>query len=170
MRKKDAMQTTVEPTLRPLDRLVGEWTTEATHPARPGVIVRGTTSIAWLEGQRFLMLRSCTDHPDFPDAISIVGFMDVDRVGPHGQPAASGARLSMHYYDERGVFRALEVSVDAEAWRVWREAPGFSQRFTGRFADGGATVVGQWQLRRDDMHWEDDLRITYRRQATQPDA
>jgi hypothetical protein len=40
---------------------------------------------------------------------------------------------------------------------------GFSQRFTGAWSDDGDTVVGRWQLRRDDVHWADDLRITYRR-------
>ena len=67
------MQETTEPALQPLNRLVGSWSTEATHPARPGVVVHGTASIEWLEGQRFLIVRSRNDHPDFPDAISISG-------------------------------------------------------------------------------------------------
>jgi len=37
----------------PLARLVGTWTTEATHPAVPGVVVHSTVVIEWLEGQRF---------------------------------------------------------------------------------------------------------------------
>jgi hypothetical protein len=54
--------------------------------------------------------------------------------------------------------------VDHQAWRFWRMAPGFSQRFTGTFADGGNTIVGQTQLCQDDVLWNDDLAITYRRQ------
>jgi hypothetical protein len=69
----------------------------------------------------------------------------------------------MHYFDSRGVFRIFDANVDDETWRVWRESPGFSQRFTGTFADGGDTIAGLWQLREDDVHWNDDLRITYRR-------
>lgn len=42
------------------------WATEATHPALPGVIVHGTAVIEWLEGQRFLIHRARTDHPEFP--------------------------------------------------------------------------------------------------------
>ena len=72
-----------ESALQPLNRLVGNWVTEATHPALPGAVVRGTAAIEWLEGQRFLVVRSHNDHPDFPDAISIIGFTDVDRVGAH---------------------------------------------------------------------------------------
>ena len=34
-----------------LDRLVGTWTTAARHPAMPGVVVRGTATIGWLEGR-----------------------------------------------------------------------------------------------------------------------
>ena len=161
-------KTTSAPALEPLDRLVGHWNTEATHPAFPGVVVRGTVVVEWLEGERFLIQRARTDHPEFPDAISIIGFTDQDRV--HPSPGADSAvrgerQLTMHYFDSRGVSRVYGVSADAEVWRIWREAPGFSQRFTGTFADGGDTIVGLWQLCRDDVHWNDDLRITYRRRS-----
>jgi hypothetical protein len=144
---------------------VGTWTTAATHPASPGLIVRGTAIIEWLEGERFLILRSRNDHADFPDSISIIGVTDRDRVesAPTDDPPASEARLSMHYFDSRGVFRVYEASVDDQALRFWRHAPGFSQRFTGTFADRGDTIAGLWQLSADDTTWNDDLQITYRR-------
>jgi hypothetical protein len=87
-------------------------------------------SIEWLEVERFLIIRSCNDHPDFPDAISILGFIDVDRVGPDAdESTASGrSRLCMHYFDSRGVFRVYEASVDAESWRLWRSAFGARSR------------------------------------------
>jgi hypothetical protein len=69
----------------------------------------------------------------------------------------------MHYYDSRGVFRAYDAAIDETSWRWSREVPGMSQRFTGTFADGGDTIVGLSQLREDDVHWKDDLAITYRR-------
>ena len=158
---------TTPPRLQPLARLLGRWTTEATHPMLPGVVVHGSATVEWLEGERFLLVRSHTDHPDFPDALSIIGDLAHDRAeGGRGADAdASGeGPLQMHYYDSRGVYREQEVSVDDVAWRWWRMAPGFSQRFTGTFADGGDTIIGVSQLRRDDVHWADDLRITYRRQ------
>ena len=163
---KGTKPTTDGPSLQPLNRLVGSWTTEATHPAVPGIVVRGTATVEWLEGERFLISRTRTDHPDFPDAISVIGFTDRDRV--HGAPATNLAagddRLSMHYFDSRGVSRVFDVSIDDHAWRFWRDAPGFSQRFTGTFTDGGDTIVGRSQLCQDDVHWNDDLAITYRRQ------
>lgn len=159
---------TSEPTLQPYDRLVGTWTTEATHPAAPGVLVHGTVSIEWLEGERFLIHRSRTDHPDFPDAISIIGVTDRDRVDdpPGAAPAsADPSRPTLHYFDSRGVFRVYDVSIDDASWRLWRNATGFSQRFTGTTADGGDTIVGRWQLSREGTHWDEDLQITYRRRT-----
>jgi hypothetical protein len=157
---------TTEPALEPLDRFVGSWTTEATHPSLPGVVVRGTADIDWLEGERFLIQRARNEHPDFPDSISIIGFTEEDRVVDETgsvEPVAAETPMSMHYFDSRGVFRIYHASADDKALRLWRDAPGFSQRFTGTFADGDDTIVGTWQLRTDDVHWEDDLQITYRR-------
>lgn len=158
----------VDPTLAPFDRLVGTWHTEATHPAFPGVVVRGTTVVEWLEGERFLMLRARTDHPAFPDALSVIGDMDADRVEgqAHEAPAAQASALRLHYFDSRGVFRVYETRVADGAWHYWRDAAGFAQRFAGRFADDGDTIVGQSQLCTDDVHWADDLAITYRRRTS----
>lgn len=141
-----------------LERLVGRWTTEATHPAMPGTVVHGTAEVSWLEGERFLVLRARTDHPDFPDSISVLGHMERGRADD-----TTEGPLRMHYFDSRGVFRELEASVDSASWSLQRIAPGFSQRCTCTFTDGGATIVGLWQVREDDVHWKDDVAITYRR-------
>lgn len=149
-----------------LNRLVGTWTTEATHPALPGLVVQGTAVVEWLEGERFLILRSRNDHPDFPDSISVVGFTDRDRVengSTEDAAAAIDSPLTMYYFDSRGVFRICDLSVGEQEWRIWRYAPGWSQRFTGTFSGDGDTIAGLWQLRRDDDRWNDDLQITYRR-------
>ena len=39
--------------LEPFEALVGTWTTEATHPAVLGTVVRGRSTFEWLEGKRF---------------------------------------------------------------------------------------------------------------------
>lgn len=156
--------------LAPLDRLVGRWTTTASHPLMPGVVVHGTVVAEWLEGKRFLIHRATTDHPDFPDSISIIGFMERDRVGetPNTKDVrAEGTRLEMHYFDSRGVSRIYEVSFEDGGWRLARHAPGFSQRYTGKYADNGNTIVGRWEASEDDRKWEDDLEITYRRAANE---
>jgi hypothetical protein len=71
----------------------------------------------------------------------------------------------MHYFDSRGVYRVYETSLEDGVLEISRDAPGFSQRFTGRFAEDGNSIDGVWELSRDDETWEDDLKITYRRAA-----
>ena len=155
---------TTHPSLEKMNRLVGSWTTEMTHPAMPGIGVHGSVEIQWLEGERFLIHRARTDHPDFPDSISIVGFMDRDRVtDPRPTGDRGGERLCMHYFDSRGVFRGYEASVDDAAWRLWRDAEGFSQRFTGAIAADGDRIDGRWELSEDNVNWTADLEIAYRR-------
>ena len=157
---------TTEPALTQLNRLVGIWTIDATHPALPGVVAHGTAIVEWLEGERFLIHRARTDHLDFPDSVSIIGITGRDRVENPANldpTTETESRLCMHYFDSRGVFRVYDVSIDDKAWRLWRDSPGFSQRFTGTFADGGQTIDGRWQLCEDNVNWNNDLQIAYRR-------
>jgi hypothetical protein len=142
-------QTERSPELAAFDRLVGEWTTEATHPAFPSTVVVGRATYEWLEGERFLIQRSSNDHPDFPDSISVVGFVDDALIG--------------HYFDSRGVFRTYRMAMEGDTLRMWRDAPGFSQRLEARLSDDGLTFGGVWQLSRDDETWDDDLAITFTR-------
>jgi hypothetical protein len=144
-----------------LDALVGEWTTEATHPSLRGTVVQGTAVFEWLRGAKFLLVTARMDHPDFPDSIAIIGDDAIDRIEA-GAPVAS-AGLRMHYFDERGVHRVYDVRIGAETWELARDAPGFAQRFSGTFVDGGSKIIGLWKLSRDGRRWDDDLRITYRR-------
>jgi hypothetical protein len=145
------MTTTPNPQLEPFDALVGEWTIEAAHRLLPGVVVRGSTVFEWLEGEQFLIQRSRMEHPDFPDAIAIIGVL--------------GDGLAMHTYDSRGLYRVSATSFDDGVWRIWRDAPEFSARFEGTFADGGDTIQGLFQISHDDATWEDDMEITYRRRS-----
>jgi hypothetical protein len=135
--------------LEPLNALVGAWNIEATHPLYPSVVVQGRATFEWLEGEQFLLTRSQSDHPDFPDSLGVIGFLD--------------DALAMHYYDSRGVHRVYEMSLSDGVLRFSRDAPGFSQRFKGTFSDDGKTISGVWELSRDDATWADDLQITYRR-------
>ena len=138
--------------LEGLRALVGEWTTEATHPSLPDTVVPGRTSVELLEGEQFLILRARNEHPDFPDSICIIGATDEEE------------SLTMHYFDSRGVFRVYRTGFEDGAWKMWGDGPpGFSGRFSGSFSDDGDTLAGVHQLSRDDENWDDDLAITYRR-------
>lgn len=135
--------------LRVLRGFVGEWAIEATHPAYPATVVHGRASVEWLEGGHFLIQRSQTENPDFPDALAVIG------------PMTDG--LCMQYFDSRGVHRVYAVSASDGVWRMSRDAPDFSQRFTGRFSEDGDAIAGLWELSRDGSSWDDDLEINYRR-------
>src|SRR3712207_7329315 len=53
-------------------RLVGAWTTEATHTFLPGVVIRGRSSVELLGVDGFLLHRTWYDHPEVPDAVSLL--------------------------------------------------------------------------------------------------
>ena len=144
----------IDARLEPFDALVGTWEIEATHPMVPATVVHGTAAFEWLEGERFLLQRSRTDHHEFPDSLIVFG---ADEDG-----------LSMDYFDSRGVHRIYRVSLSDGVWRMWRHSPGFSQKFTGRFSTDGNTIEGLWKVSRDDSTWADDLAITFRRAALPP--
>ena len=135
--------------LEPLQALTGTWTTEGVHPMIPATVIHGRATFEWLDGGRFLIWRAHYDHPDIPDAVAITG--------------VTAGELSMHYFDSRGVYRVYSVSTGPGIWRFWRDGPGFSQRFTGTFSDGGNTITGHGQLSRDGATWDDDLALTYRK-------
>jgi len=139
----------VDPRLQPFDVLSGAWEIEATHPMFPSTIVRGTALFEWLEGERFLLQRSRTDHPEFPDSLIVYG--------------ADEESVSMNYFDSRGVHRIYGVSMSEGVWRMWRHSPGFSQKFNGRLSPDGRTIDGLWKLSRDDSTWDDDLAFAFRR-------
>lgn len=50
----------------------------------------------------------------------------------------------MFQYDSRGTARIYQIRLRDGVWKLWRHAPGFSQRFTGTFSDGSRTIRGRW--------------------------
>lgn len=65
------------------------------------------------------------------------------------------------YADARGVHRVYRMTFADGLWTMWREAPGFDQRFTGTL-DGDA-IDGRWELRRDGQTWNTDFELEYAR-------
>jgi hypothetical protein len=145
------MDASPAPELEPFTALVGTWETSASHPSLQGLRVPGSAHFEWLEGGRFLIGHSRNEHADFPDSLSVIG--------------ADDDGFAMHYYDSRGVERVYRTSLRDGVWRLWRDDPGFSQRFVGTFGDGGATIAGQWEASTDGATWDPDLVVTYRRAA-----
>ena len=137
-----------DPALEPFDALIGTWDTEATHPEFEAV-VPGTITFEWLEGGHFLVQRTRNDHELFPDAICVIGAPE------------DGDGLVMEYFDSRGVRRTYGVSIEGGVLRMWRDHPGFAQRYSATLAP--EEFEGHFQLARAPGDWQDDLRVTYRR-------
>jgi hypothetical protein len=152
-REEKTMAEAKEPSLQGLNALVGEWDIEAIHQMLPSTVVHGHSVFEWLEGEKFLIVRTHMDHPDFPDSIAIIG----DAEG-----------LRMHSFDSRGVARILQMSFMDGVWKLWRDTADFSpldfsQRFVGTFSNDGKTIDGRFEICYDGTTWEDDMQITYRR-------
>ncbi len=48
-------------------------------------------------------------------------------------------------------------------WQMWREAPGFWQRYEGRLSNDGNTITARWEKSSDGAAWEHDFDVTYRK-------
>ena len=140
------------PALEPLSVLVGEWDTIGTHRLIPNTTLHGHTSFSWFEGGAFLMMRSeIEEKVGIPSGVAIFGSDDVAEA------------YFMLYFDERGVSRKFEVALRDNVVKFWRNAPGFSQQFTGTITAKGETIIGIWELSEDDSTWKRDLELTYTR-------
>ena len=97
------------------------------------------------------MQRSHVEHELFPDAICVIGAPE------------TGEGLVMEYFDSRGVRRTYGVSLAEGVLRIWRDAPGFDQRFSATL--GRHSFEGLCELARTPGDWQDDMKVTYRRRV-----
>jgi hypothetical protein len=137
-----------DPKLEPFDVLIGTWATEAKHRLLDAV-VPGSVTYEWLEGGRFLIQRSRSEHESFPDGISVIGAPE------------SGEGLVMEYFDSRGVRRTYGISLEDGVLRIWRDHPGFDQRFSAKL--GHDVFEGVFELAETPGDWQEDMKVTYRR-------
>jgi hypothetical protein len=142
------------PGLASLDRLAGTWQLEAVVEGRS--MIRGSTTFEWIEDGAFLLQHAdaeplsaeWAEHSPMPTT-SLIGFDD------------TSGEYTMLYGDARRVYRVYRMRLEDDDWRVWRDAPGFNQRFIGSFADGGATINGRWETSPDGSTWELDFEMRY---------
>lgn len=132
-----------------LDALVGEWSMGVPVAPDQPVVEGGRVTFEWLSEGSFLIQRWEVEYEHAPDGIAIIG------------PDDSGGAYRQHYFDSRGVSRVYEMSLSGSVWKLWRESPGFSQRFTGTFSDDGGTITGSWETSGDGSTWEYDFDIVY---------
>ena len=144
-------QPTAERALKELEPLVGEWSLEAIPPSGEPWPGEARSTIEWHDSGAHLVERSTVEMPEAPDGVSIMGC-----------DAANGSYYQL-YSDDRGVCRVYQMSMGGGEWRLWREGEPFAQRFTGRFEDGGDTIVGRWEKAEHGTNYETDFDLIYRR-------
>lgn len=145
------------PALERLDALVGEW--EMVMSIGEQTLSGGRATFEWIEDEDFLVYRGKAEETS--ELAAELGenspLPTVSIIGVDG----STEQFTMLYSDARGVFRVYEMTLSNEEWELWRDAPGFSQRFTGTFTDDGDTITGTWEKSEDGTGWEHDFDLSY---------
>jgi hypothetical protein len=142
---------TRNPAVDDLAPLAGRWRIEARFPTDPPMGGEGEVSFEWIEQRAFLVQRWRVPEPAAPDGIAVLGWDE----------AAGG--LVQRYFDSRGVSRVYRTSLQDGVWRLWRDQPGFDQRYAGTLSADGTTIAGAWQRRTDGETWEHDFDLIYTR-------
>ena len=132
------------PALKQLEALIGEWEVEV--PQFPGQ--RGRAVFEWLEGGAYLRFHANAPEPA-PSATLIISRDEVGEI------------YTVLHYDSRGVSRVYQMSFGERVWKIWRQAPGFSQRFSGMLSDDGDSIRATWEKSRDGSDWEHDFDLIY---------
>lgn len=141
------------PALESLKGLVGKWEMELSNASflpRPSDSVKGgRVLIEWVQEGAFLAMRMGDKSPGPPQATWLIGRDD------------SAPNYTVLYSDARGVSRVYGMSFSEGRWKMWREAPGFWQRYEGIVSKDGKTITAHWEKSSDGSRWEHDFDVTY---------
>ena len=145
-------QSARNPALVDLEFLSGEWDMELSNapflPSRDDT-AHGHVTFEWIEDGAVLMMRQSEESGNPPSARWGIGRDE------------SGPEYKVLYSDNRGVSRVYGMSFTEGLWQLWRNTPGFSQRFEGRVSRDRQTITSHWEKSLDGAKWEHDFNITY---------
>jgi len=121
---------------------------------------QGWAIFSWLGGHSFVVERA--------DAELNVPGMAVKRSANSPMPLTAiigldglSNHFSMLYADARGVLRIYQMSFRDGIWKLWRDVPGFFQRFTATFSADNKIITGCWETSSDGLTWEYDFEVIY---------
>jgi hypothetical protein len=72
------------------------------------------------------------------------------------------------YSDDREVSRVYHMTLRRGLWKIWRDAPGFHQRFEGRITNRGREIHAHWERSTNGKTWIHDFDLTYTKTSTRP--
>jgi len=122
------------PTLKRLSALIGNWDMELSRASfllHPQTKVHGPASFNWIENGAFLIMYQ--GEKEDPQATWLIGRDESDD------------SFKVLYFDAREVSRIYEMSFKNGVWKMWRNAPGFSQRFKGVLSKNHNTITAEWE-------------------------
>jgi hypothetical protein len=151
------------PALARLDVLVGRWTMRAHVEGLDGGAGGSVwTEFSWQDDGLFLRQFANSDPPPAESPHEWMRHAPFPTTCLIGLDDASGGFTQL-YADARGVHRVYRMSFDGRVWKLWRDAPGFNQRFTGTLSEDGDTIEGQWEASDDGVDWKVDFGLTFSR-------
>ncbi len=157
MRDKQAAKTfPPNEALEAFTPFIGAWKTVGTHGMIPDTTLHGRTTFSWHESGAFILVESSIEEDvGIPVGLAIIG--SDNTLGTY----------TMVYYDQRGVSRHIQVSLEGNVMKCWRDGPEFSQRNTLTISDDKQTIIGKGEIAKDGSRWEQDLNLTYSKVLTE---
>lgn len=93
--------------------------------------------------------------PEVPQGVAIFGSDD-------------NASIVLIYFDQRGVSRHYQVSINGSEMRWRRDDPKISQRMSFIVSADGKVIEQVGQMSEGGGPWQDDLTLTYHAVASEP--
>ncbi len=157
------MHSQPNPALKSLEVLAGDWEMELSSAAflpDPASSVKGAVSFEWVQDGAFLVMSMGDQLSGSPNAIWLISRDE------------SNPNYTVLYYDARNVSRVYAMSFSESLWKMWREAPGFWQRYEGTLSKNNKAITAHWEKSSDGINWEHDFDVIYTKvdQATKPGA
>lgn len=143
------------PSLRPIDFLIGKWTIELSNGSflPKNQIVSFSVNYGWQADGSVIAVQQKNESDKFSQSATwIIGRDESDD------------EYTVLYADSRGVSRVYLMSYKNNVWKMWRDNPKFSQRFKGIVSEDKKIISAYWETSTDGgKTWQHDFDMKYER-------